>query len=176
MLPLPGGGKKAQHTHLTENTEGHHSELAMGSTATGRGRSPTGNQILPYQTGWAGENQKSDRHRKLSRKSERKCNLDFHFTGFEVSGIHLCGPPHPPPQCGPNKLEMILKWNILRNSHFRSLEIPIKTEVLVCRFLVFVFFLCALTDFLVIVFHCKRKRPAVSSLEMENGKERTKDG
>lgn len=56
------------------------------------------------------------------------------------------------------------------------LEIPIKRgSCLLVSF--FFFFLFALTDFLVIVFHCKRKRPAVSSLGMENGKERrTKDG
>lgn len=42
-----------------------------------------------------------------------------------------------------------------------------------CYFL----FLFALTNFLVIVFHCKRKRPAVISFKMENRKERrTKDG
>lgn len=36
------------------------------------------------------------------------------------------------------------------------------------------FFLFALTNFLVIVFHCKRKRPAVISLKMETRKEPTK--
>lgn len=35
----------------------------------------------------------------------------------------------------------------------------------------FFFFLFALTNFLVIVFSCKHRRPAVNSLKMENGKE-----
>jgi len=130
-------GEKAQHTHLTENTEGHHSELAMGSTATKKKRKEKKiKSSHTKQMGWVGENQKIDRHRKLSWKSERKCNLDFHFTGFEVSGVHLCI-PRPPPQCGPNKLEIVLKWNILNNSHFMYLEIPIKRGSCL---LVFVFF------------------------------------
>lgn len=37
------------------------------------------------------------------------------------------------------------------------------------------FFLFTLANFLVIVFHCKRKRPAVISLKVENRKERTED-
>lgn len=41
--------------------------------------------------------------------------------------------------------------------------------------LVSFFFLFTLTDFLVIAFHCKRKRPAVISLKVENRKERTED-
>lgn len=55
------------------------------------------------------------------------------------------------------------------------LEIPIKRGS--CLLVNCFFFLFALTNFLVIVFHCKRKRPAVISFKMENRKERrTKDG
>lgn len=69
--------------------------------------------------------------------------------------------------------EIIVKLNSLRNSHFIYLEIPIKRGSCL---LVSSFFLFTLANFLVIVFHCKHKRPAVISLKMENRKERTKDG
>lgn len=55
-------------------------------------------------------------------KSKWKCNLDFHFKRFEVSGTHLfISTP-----VWPRQTEVILKLNILRNSHFPYLEILIK--------------------------------------------------
>lgn len=144
----------------------------MGSTTA----TTIKNQIIPKQTGRVGGQQKIDRRRKLSWKSKWKCNLNFHFKRFEVSGTHLfISTPPPPPTMWPRQTEINLKLNILRNSHFIYLEIPIKRgSCLSVSYYLFIF-LFTLTNFLVIVFHCKRKRPAVISFKMENSKERTKD-
>lgn len=45
------------------------------------------NHPKPNWASWG--KQKIDRHRKWSWKSKWKCNLDFHFKRFEVSGTHL---------------------------------------------------------------------------------------
>lgn len=129
------------------------------------------NQIIPNQTGRVGEN-KIDWHRKLSWKSQWKCNLDFHFKRFEVSGTHLfiCTPVWP------SQTEIILKLNIQRNSHFLYLLVEIPRKRGSCLLVsYYIFFLFTLANFLVIVFHCKCKRPAVISLKVENRKERAKD-
>lgn len=68
MLPLPGGGRKAQHTHLTENTGGTIQSQRWDQQPREKKKK---NQILPHQTGLSGgggvrKKQKTDRHRKLS--------------------------------------------------------------------------------------------------------------
>lgn len=94
------------------------------------------------QLGWVGQNktkQKIDRHRKWFWKSQQKCNLDFHFKRFEVSGIHLLSPPAP--AMWPKQTEIILTLNILRNSPLMYLEIPRKRgSWLLVSFFFFFFF------------------------------------
>lgn len=78
------------------------------------------NHSKPNWASWG--KQKIDWHRKLSWKSKWKRNLDFHFKRFEVSGTHL----FISTLMWPRQTEVILKLNVLRNSHFLYLEIPIK--------------------------------------------------
>lgn len=92
-------GEKTQHTHLTENTEGHGPESETGWRTATKEEKNQMKQIIPNHTGGVGENKK--------------------LTDIENY-----------------------------------------------------FFLFALTNFLVIVFHCKRKRPAVISRKRETRKER----
>lgn len=116
LLPLPVGA--TQHAHPTNN-RGSQCRVRKGSTTAVK-------KIKPSQTkrGELGKTKqkKIDWHRKLSWKSQWKCNLDFHFKRFEVSGTHLfiCNPVWP------RQTEIILRLNIRRNSPFLYLEIPIK--------------------------------------------------
>lgn len=102
-----------------------------------------------------------------SPKGGKRMQLGFPLLKrFEVSGILglLSHNPYPLPLTPrwPRQTEIILKLNIRRNSHFMYLEIPIKRFLFVGFLLaILLCFLFALTNFLVIVFHCKHKRPAV---------------
>lgn len=121
-----GGGGSCCHflrgkpdTLTQQKTQGHNAESERGSTTAVK-------KIKSSQTkrGQLGKTKKIDWRRKLSWKSQWKCNLDFHFKRFEVSGTHLfiCTPVWP------RQTEIILKLNIRRNSHFLYLlvEIPVK--------------------------------------------------
>lgn len=148
-----------QHTHLTEDTQGHDSELEMG--------------LLPPPTtttksNRVGANQSFTDIENYPESPNEYAIWISTLKRFEVSGIHLCPSlPTSAPNVAPTN------WNNSQVQHskeqsFYVFRNPYK-EVLVCWFLINIF-LFALTNFMVIVFHCKRRRPAVISLK--NGKNR----
>lgn len=102
-------GEKTQHTHLTENTEGHGPESETGWRTATKEEKNQMKQIIPNHTGGVGENKKLTDIENDPERSKGKRNLDFHLKRFEVNGIHLpLSPPPPPapsPQGGPDKLK-----------------------------------------------------------------------
>lgn len=141
---------------------------------------PPPQKIRPSQTELEESRKaKCDQRRWLSCKSKKIKNAIWisTFKRVEVRGIHGLLSPIPTPSqltpSWPRQTENNSKVKHSKEQSFYIFRNPYKERFLFVGFLLVILlcFLFALTNFLVIVFHCKRKRPAAICFKMGSRKE-----